>query len=141
MATIDRYTGKEISGLDDLWQSITTICTTTLKSLVFARDFGGNLPRLVDHAVSPVTLIDFYAAFPEAIGRINPETGMAEEPRFQLTRVQISEEDSDIENGNPVFDVEGIYFPRGHLGDFSEAQDVNGQVILGGEFTQEMFQP
>ncbi|GJD31499.1 hypothetical protein PMNALOAF_2758 [Methylobacterium adhaesivum] len=132
MATIDRHTGKTISGLDDVWQSITTILSTSLRALVMARDFGSDLPRMVDRALSPLTKIEFYAAVPEALNRISPETLMAEEPRFRVTRMRLLEE-SDIANGNPIFDIEGIYYPRGHLGDFSEAYDASGRISLGDE--------
>lgn len=129
MATVDRNTGKTISGLDDVWQSISTILSTQLRSLVMARDFGSPLPRLVDRHLSPLTKIEFYAAVPEALNRVNPETLMAEEPRFRVVRMKLIEE-SDIPNGNPIFDIEGIYYPRGHLGDFSEAIDASGRIVL-----------
>lgn len=129
MATIDRETGKELSGLDDVWQSIGTILSTPLKALVFARDFGSLLPRMVDRALNPITLIEFFAAFPEAVNRINPETLMMEEPRFRVRRMKLST-DSDIPNGRAIFDVEGVYFPRGHLGDYSIAEDAFGQVVV-----------
>lgn len=127
MATIDLNTGKPLEGIDDVWQSIATILSTSLKSLVMARDFGSKMPRLVDHAVSPVTLIDFYAAVPEAINRKSPETLMAEEPRFRIIQMELSDM---TDQGHAQFDIEGIYYPRGHLGDYSEARDARGRVIL-----------
>jgi phage baseplate assembly protein W len=138
MATIDRFTGTLISGLDDLWQSIGTILTTTLASLVMARDFGSDLPRMTDRSVSPLTLIEFYAAVPGAINRINPESLMAEEPRFRIVRMSLST-DSKITAGNPVFDIEGIYYPRGHLGDYSEAVDTRGRVVISDEMVREVI--
>ncbi|CCD94680.1 GPW/gp25 (fragment) [Bradyrhizobium sp. ORS 375] len=127
MATIDLTTGKPLEGIDDVWQSIATILSTTLKSLVMARDFGSKMPRLVDRAVSQVTVIEFYAAVPEAINRKNPESLMAEEPRFRIIQMELADM---TDGGNAVFDIEGIYYPRGHLGDFSEARDARGRVVL-----------
>ncbi|WP_047308784.1 GPW/gp25 family protein [Rhodopseudomonas palustris] len=127
MATLDRTTGKLIDGLDDVWQSIGVIIGTALESLVMARDFGGRLPRLVDRAVSQVTLIEFYAAVPEAINRKNPEALMAEEPRFRIVQMGLSDM---TDEGHATFDIEGIYYPRGHLGDYSEARDAQGRVVI-----------
>lgn len=127
MATIDLTTGKPLEGIDDVWQSIATILSTTLKSLVMARDFGSKMPRLVDRAVSQVTVIEFYAAVPEAINRKNPESLMAEEPRFRIIQMELADM---TDGGNAVFDIDGIYYPRGHLGDYSEARDARGRVVL-----------
>ena len=129
MATIDRNTGKLISGLDDVWQSIGTILSTQLRSLVMARDFGSMLPRLVDAAVNVLSKIEIFAAVAGAINRINPETLFAEEPRFRIVRMLLIEE-SDLPNGNPVFEIQGLYYPRGHLGDFSEVYDAAGRITI-----------
>lgn len=121
MGGINRQTGKPLSGWDHVLQSINVIMTTRRGARVMRRQFGSTLPRLVDRSVSPNTLIDFFAAIADAI---------KDEPRFRLVKVELSEADSDLPNGNPVFDISGIYYPRGHLGDLSEAQDVTGKVVL-----------
>ncbi|KRR21708.1 GPW/gp25 family protein [Bradyrhizobium retamae] len=127
MATIDRFTGRPLEGIDDVWQSIATILSTPLAGLVMARDFGSKMPRLVDRAVSQVTLIEFYAAVPDAINRINPEALMAEEPRFRIIQMTLADM---TDAGHATFDIDGIYYPRGHLGDYSEARDAQGRVIV-----------
>ncbi len=128
MATIDIHTGKLIEGIDDVWQSISVILSTVLESLVMARDFGSKMPRLVDRAVSQVTLIEFYAAVPDAINRINPEALMAEEPRFRIVQMTLAEMTA---GGHAQFDIDGIYYPRGHLGDYSEARDAQNRIVVG----------
>ncbi|MGJ4951861.1 GPW/gp25 family protein [Bradyrhizobium sp. HKCCYLS20291] len=127
MATINLRTGEKLEGIDDVWQSIATILGTTIGSLVMARDFGSKMPRLVDRAVSQVTVIEFYAAVPEAINRINSEALMAEEPRFRIIQMTLSDM---TDEGNATFDIEGIYYPRGHIGDYSEARDAQGRVVV-----------
>lgn len=127
MATINLTTGEKLEGIDDVWQSIATILGTTIGSLVMARDFGSKMPRLVDRAVSQVTVIEFYAAVPDAINRINPEALMAEEPRFRIIQMTLSDM---TDQGNATFDIDGIYYPRGHLGDYSEARDAQGRVVV-----------
>lgn len=120
MAGINRITGKPLDGVAHMFQSLQVIATTSRGTRVERRNFGNRLPRLVDRSISPLTLIDFYAELADVV---------REEPRFRLARMNLSEE-SDIPNGNPVFDIEGIYYPRGHLGDFTEARDVRGRIVL-----------
>jgi uncharacterized protein len=127
MATFNITTGEPLEGIDDVWQSIAVILSTALESLVMARDFGSKMPRLVDRAVSQVTTIEFYAAVPDAINRISPESLMAEEPRFRIVQMTLADMTS---SGQATFDIEGVYYPRGHLGDYSEARDSRGRVIL-----------
>lgn len=120
MATLDVKTGKLISGIDEVWQSINIILTTPRGTRVMRRHFGSDLPRLVDRPLSPLTLIDFFAAIADAIRA---------EPRFRVRQMQLSTE-SEVSKGHAVFDLEGIYFPRGHLGDFSEARDARSSVVI-----------
>jgi phage baseplate assembly protein W len=127
MATFNVTTGEALEGIDDVWQSIAVIMSTAVAALVEARDFGSKLPRLVDRSVSQVTVIEFYAAVPEAINRISPESLMAEEPRFRIIQMVLADM---TDEGNASFDIEGVYYPRGHLGDYSEARDARGRVVL-----------
>lgn len=120
MTSLNRHTGKVIDGFDEVLQSIEVILTTRKGTRAMRREFGSNLPRLVDRAMSPMTVIDFYAAIADALDQ---------EPRFRLTRMDLVQ-DSDIPAGNPVFEIIGIWYPRGHLGDLSEARDARGRVVL-----------
>ncbi len=52
---------------------------------------------------------------------------MAEEPRFRIIQMELADM---TDQGHAQFDIEGIYYPRGHLGDYSEARDARGRVIL-----------
>jgi phage baseplate assembly protein W len=120
MATIDRNTGKPLQGIDDVWQSIAIILATPLAALVMARDFGSKMPSLVDRAVSQVALIEFYQAVPQAINRLCAERLMAEEPRFRLKNMQLTDMTSD---GHATFDITGLYYPRGQFGEYSVVED------------------
>lgn len=120
MATLDRNTGRLIDGFAEVLQSFDIILTTRKGTRVMRRHFGSDMPRLVDRALSPLTLIDFFAAISE---------GIRGEPRFRLARLSLAE-DSLVAEGNPTFDIEGLYYPRGHLGDFSEVQDAQGRLVL-----------
>lgn len=94
-------TGKLLSGIDHLRQSIIDILTTPIGSRVMRRDYGSKLPLLVDAPVNSVTIVDMYAATAEAL--------QAWEPRFQLSQVKIASADA----GSIVLDLIGQYLPDG----------------------------
>jgi phage baseplate assembly protein W len=108
MAGIDRITGK---WLDDGWahtaQSIAVLLTTTYRSRVMRRGVGADMPRMVDKPITPATVIDFYSAASRAIAK--------HEPRFRVSRMGVDTATPGELNLSAV----GVYFPRGHLGDFS----------------------
>lgn len=118
MATYDKRTGKIISGVDELFQSIETFVTTPKRSRVMRRHLGADRVAIVDRSISPLTLIDFYARIAEAV---------QDEPRFKLVKMSLSQ-DSDVPNGHAIFDVQGVFYPRGHLGDYSNPIDVSRGV-------------
>lgn len=64
-------------------QSIADILSTPKGSRVMRRDYGSDLPDLIDAPVNGETLVDLYAATAEAIARW--------EPRFALRQVEIPE--------------------------------------------------
>lgn len=119
MATIDAATGKLLDGISEVWQSINTIMSTALRTRIERRTFGADRVSFVDRSVSPLNLIDFYAQIAKAIKA---------EPRFRLTTVSLSQ-DSQIAAGRTVFNLVGVYYPRGHLGDFSVAITAKGQLV------------
>jgi phage baseplate assembly protein W len=66
-----------------LAQSINDILATPLGSRVMRRDYGSDLPRLIDAPLNGETLVDLFAATAEAIDRW--------EPRFDLRRVEVAD--------------------------------------------------
>jgi phage baseplate assembly protein W len=128
MAGIDRNTGKRIDGWPEVAQSLQVLVSTRLRTRVMRRWFGSTLPRVVDHGIAPGVLIDYYAALAETFSPRN-------EPRFRLARMRLSE-DSDPKNGIAIFDYEGLYYPRGHLGDFSIVETARGTVALSDEMVR-----
>lgn len=81
MTGISRFTGREIADTQELSEAITTILSTPRGSRVMRRDFGSDLPRLIDAPINGETLVDLYAAVAEALARW--------EPRITLRRVQL----------------------------------------------------
>lgn len=119
MAGMDRITGKPLGGWAHVVQSLAVLFTTPKGARVMRRHVGSNLPRLVDGPISSVKLIDFYAAAAGAIDEL--------EPRFKVTRFAAAEV---AKEGRLMMEAEGVYFPRGHLGDFSTQEPKNARVAL-----------
>ena len=80
---------------------------------------GADLVRMVDAPISPVTIIDIYAAVAEAVRNY--------EPRFKISRMKVLEASAD---GKLTVGIEGVYFPRGHLGDYSVSEPKTVSVPL-----------
>jgi phage baseplate assembly protein W len=94
-------TGKRLSGIDHLYQSITDILTTPIGSRVMRRDYGSRLFELVDAPINRGTLADIYAATVDALARW--------EPRIQVTQVKAA----SAEPGRVTLDITGNYLPDG----------------------------
>lgn len=101
MNGIDALTGKRLSGIDHLRQSIRDILTTPLGSRVMRREYGSRLFELIDAPVNRSTLVQLYAATAEALARW--------EPRFDLTRVQAT----SVTSGQITLSLLGRYLPDG----------------------------
>lgn len=79
---MDRQTGRRITGDAHLAQSIADILTTPKGTLVMLRDYGSDLPDIIDQPLNGETLIDVFQATAEALDLW--------EPRLKLERVQIT---------------------------------------------------
>lgn len=123
MAGIDRNSGGVVAGWSHVQQSLRVLFTTPLLKRVMRRYVGSNVPRLVDAPISPVTVIQFYAAVAKAIRDF--------EPRFRVARMQVNESTVDTAAlGGIVMDIQGVYYPRGHLGDFTVSEPKTVSVPL-----------
>ena len=88
-------TGKPISGLEHLRQSIADIITTPIGTRVMRRDYGSLVPSLIDAPQNNATTVRLYSAITSAL--------MRWEPRVRLSRVAITHTDA----GATVLDLEG----------------------------------
>lgn len=100
-------------------QSIEIILTTPIGSRVMRRDFGSTLPDLVDRKLTPRGVLAVYSAAALAIAKY--------EPRFRLEKASIIAADHSGRIGLAIF---GTYFPRGHLGDYTIAEDQNTRIFF-----------
>ena len=101
MLGIDSTTGKSLSGIDHLRQSVRDILTTPIGTRVMRRDYGSRLYSLVDEPMNDATRLDMMAATFEAL-----ETW---EPRLQLDQISVEMP----EPGNVLVSLQGVYLPDG----------------------------
>lgn len=82
MRGMSRTTGGPIGGDDHLRQSLQDILTTPIGSRVMRRDYGSDLPDLIDAPLNPRTRLRLFAATALAILRW--------EPRIALTGIALA---------------------------------------------------
>lgn len=82
MSGMNVTTGKALTGLDHIRQSLRDILTTPVGSRVMQRDYGSRVPELLDAPMNPALPMKLIAATATAIRRW--------EPRLKLTKVTLS---------------------------------------------------
>jgi phage baseplate assembly protein W len=113
---IDRDTGKVLTGWNHVMQSLTVIFTTFFGERVMRRFFGSFVPKILGKPMTPTTIVRFWTAICVAIDMW--------EPRYRVTRIIPRGSPDEMRLGNLGFQVEGVYMPRGHLGDKTPEEDV-----------------
>ena len=78
---MNRHTGRRLDGAAHLAQSVVNILSTPKGSLVMLRDYGSDLPNIIDQPINGETLVDVYMATAEALAQW--------EPRIQLVQVKV----------------------------------------------------
>lgn len=124
----DARTGELLTGWAHCRQSLGHVLTTVIGSIVMARDYGSAALALQDRNATPMRIMQIYAGIAAAI--------RAHEPGYRLRTVQLVRYGAD---GAFAFLLSGIFYPRGHLGDYSVSEEReavlaandNGFRILG----------
>lgn len=106
---VNRHDGSVLNDWSHVMQSILDIMTTPIGTRVMRRDYGSDIPNLIDRPQGRDTILEVTLALGTALEKW--------EPRFRLSSVYISDAGPD---GEMAIAVKGDYYPRGHLGDFSE---------------------
>jgi phage baseplate assembly protein W len=104
---VNRHTGDVLTDWDHVSQSIIDLMTTPIGTRVMRRDYGSDIPNLIDRPQGRETVLEVAMALGEALEKW--------EPRFRLVQVYITDAGPD---GQMTIAVKGNYYPRGHLGDF-----------------------
>jgi phage baseplate assembly protein W len=98
---MSREAGSSLGGFDHLRQSVVDILTTPKGSRVMRRDYGSNLPRLVDRPVNQSLIAALRAETVDALAKW--------EPRLRCERVQLNE----VGQGYVSMDLTFTYLPDG----------------------------
>lgn len=101
MQGMNQNTGKFISNLDHLQQSIKLILSTPLGSRVMLPEFGSKLVNLIDTPMTNSNQLKLYAATIEALDRW--------EPRLKVKDVKIENINA---NGVVTLNISGVYDER-----------------------------
>lgn len=116
---VNAETGLPLTDWDHVQQSITKILTTRVGSRVMRREFGSELMELIDRRMTQRNILAAFAECAVAIARW--------EPRFRLRRCAVKDANA---SGQIEFELYGVYYPRGHLGDYTIMQDASTRVVV-----------
>jgi phage baseplate assembly protein W len=130
---MDRYTGKVLTGWDHVIQSMLLIFSTRYHERVLRRWCGSFVPHLIGENATQNTIARFYWAI---------ATGLdLWEPNYRIQRVRVAKRnDGSIMtspeelrgSGHLTTGMDGVYRPRGHLGNSSpEVRRAVGLVSRG----------
>ncbi len=101
MRGMSRDAGTSLGGFDHLRQSVVDILTTPKGTRVMRRDYGSNLPRLVDRPINQSLIAALRAETVDALAKW--------EPRLRCERVQLNE----VGQGSVSMDLTFTYLPDG----------------------------
>ncbi|KAB8307268.1 baseplate assembly protein [Erwinia endophytica] len=105
----DRKTGQRLSGRAHLRQSVVDILTTPVGSRVMLRDYGSDLPDLVDRPQDGLTKLKIIAATASALAKW--------EPRLTVNTVNVARDGDGVfvlsiegvsSEGNEVVTIDGV---------------------------------
>ncbi|MBY6045807.1 hypothetical protein HGE74_07800 [Rhodobacteraceae bacterium R_SAG1] len=108
---LDHRTGAMLDGWPAVVQSILIILSTRINTRVFLREFGSEVPKLVDAPQNEEGILSLYMAVAEALAKW--------EPRFELTNVEVA----PSPDGAIILDLSGNYRPHALSGDVSTVTD------------------
>jgi hypothetical protein len=135
---MDRKTGKLKQGWAHVEQSLEVIFMTHFHERVLRGWVGSFVPRLLGESIVPGIITRFFWSIISAIELFEPD--------YRITQVffmgnalaqwspplTVTSAADLIRAGDVIFRQEGIYYPRGHLGDFTPYQTAITGLKSGG---------
>jgi uncharacterized protein len=76
MVYMSRLTGKPISELDSVRQSIMTILTTSIGDRILYRDFGASLDDMLDQPMNSLFVINLRSKIVDSIDKYEPRVAV-----------------------------------------------------------------
>lgn len=136
---VDRFTGRMLTGFRHVEQSLCVIFATPFHQRVLRRWVGSFVPMLLGETYVARIITRFYWAICTSIDLFEPRyrikvvyymgTALSEWAPQTMHVVDL------VRLGEAIFRNEGVYYPRGHLGDFSPYErKYFGVAGKGGQF-------
>jgi phage baseplate assembly protein W len=125
---MDRTTGKVLVGWPHVQQSISLIFATRFHERILRRWVGSFVPHILGESAVARIITRFFWAIASAVDLW--------EPNYSIKRIVVAPETTaeQVRLGNMTFRNEGVYRPRGHLGDFTpEGRRSSGFVGRGND--------
>jgi len=135
---MDRSTGQLLQGWDHVEQSMEIIFETPFHQRVLRRWVGSFVPSILGDNVVPRVIMRFFWAIASALDMWEPDYRIKQVYFMGNTLNQWSPATLDavslIRQGQVIFRNEGVYYPRGHLGNFTPYEQRQfGLVGRGGQ--------
>lgn len=125
---MDRRTGKMLVGFDHVMQSMEVIFATRFHERILRQWAGSFVEHLLGQNITGPTITRFWWAIIAAIDLWEP--GYSIKNISLRNGLNIPTSSEGIRRGEISFQSHGVYYPRGHLGDFTpDAQ--RGSDITG----------
>jgi phage baseplate assembly protein W len=96
MSGMNARTGRAMSGIAHICQSLADILTTRIGTRVMRRDYGSEVPDLIDQPLNGATVLRIYAATTHAV--------LLWEPRISLTAIVLE----PGEDGEATLILDGV---------------------------------
>ncbi|GHB34073.1 hypothetical protein GCM10007094_23900 [Pseudovibrio japonicus] len=125
---INMTNGKLLTGWEHTVQSVGFILNTELKSRVNHRYIGSNIPTVIDEPANAETIMDLMMASAEALEARLYKGRWLGEPRYFVNKLNVE----SLVPGRAVMPLSGYYFPKGHLGDFSQYEERGMTAYVAG---------
>ena len=129
MTAVLHTTFGPVTGWLEVELSLRTILTTPRGSRVMRREFGMNFAELLDRPQNSETMLRAYLAIVEAIEPREIDGYQYGEPRFDLVQMTPYRVGAD---GGVGFDLVGLHYPGGLVGDFSRVERADLRVLVEG---------
>lgn len=113
---MDRYTGKVLTGWDHVIQSMLLIFSTRYHERVLRRWCGSYVPHLIGENATGPTICRFYWAISTGIDLWEPNYRVQRVRTGQRADGSMLTSPEELRTGRLSTAMDGVYRPRGHLG-------------------------
>ncbi|UNE53509.1 GPW/gp25 family protein [Bartonella machadoae] len=120
---VNEKDGSLLYGWAHCCQSLRKCLTTKIGTRVLRRHYGCDVGAFQDANADPATILQLYQAIVQALN--DPECG---EPGFSLQKIDLIKATRE---GTFHFVLTGVFYPDGHLGDWSHKEPISFDLEVG----------